>query len=191
MGLDVNSLKDFIPFGSAMLGAVTGGLITFTLSKATQRKEKRLKGLESINELKLLVYDIAMSLNEVTLGLNKEYKKNGIINHGENIEEHSKKVQEFFTSVLVGKWANFYTKSVHINTIVYTETNKTYNELYQSYKEIVDNAEKVSEKGLEWYVQELQKSLESSDKLIENLSDFLEEKEKVLIKEYMDKYIKE
>lgn len=69
------ALKDLLPFGSAMLSAVTGGFITYSMSRATQRKEKRLKGLESINELKLLIYEISNDAIDLQGKLEVEYKR--------------------------------------------------------------------------------------------------------------------
>ncbi|MGD2273233.1 hypothetical protein [Bacillus wiedmannii] len=192
MEFDINSLKDFIPFGSAMLGAVTGGLITYTMSKSTQRKEKRLKGLESINELKLLIYDINLSLYKMKREIEKEYKENGISGSEGKLFEHLKKIPDFYNRMLIGEWAVVYTKAVHINTSVYSATHDTYNKINFLYnKKGLDISNGAFEKGPEWFVQKYLEVLKNSEKLLDNLTGFLEEKEQELIQEYMNKYIKE
>ncbi|MCU4824871.1 hypothetical protein OCA00_25060 [Bacillus cereus] len=189
MGLIIGSLKDFIPFGSAMLGAVTGGLITYSMSKATKRKEKKLKALESINEVKLLVYDMVMSIGELKQSLDDEYKESGISDSGENLEEYILKIGNFYGKMLVGEWAIAYTKAIHINAEVYSETFNTYTQFYYLNGEVEKSFEKFDEEKFELFVQESLGILQTSYDLLNDLANFLGAKEQELIHEFMNKYI--
>ncbi|MFV8517133.1 hypothetical protein [Bacillus sp. SBS7] len=185
-------MKDLIPFGSAMVGAVTGGLITYSMFKSTQRKEKRLKGLESICELKLLVYDINFSLYKMKRAIEKEYEENGISGSEGNLLEHLNKIPDFYNRMLIGEWAVVYTKAVHINTSVYSATRDTYTKIHVLYnKKGLDISNGMHEKGPEWFVQKYLEVLQNSEEILDNLTGFLEGKEQELIQEYMNKYIKE
>lgn len=71
MGLDISSLKDFFPFGSAMLGAVTGGCITYSLSRIKEKKEITKKQLESLFELQKINYKLLSSLTDSLMILDR------------------------------------------------------------------------------------------------------------------------
>ncbi|MED1407290.1 hypothetical protein P4U07_32090 [Bacillus mycoides] len=63
------ALKDLIPFGSAFLGALTGGYITYSLSKAKEKKETAKKRLESLFELQRINFKLLSSFADLELKL--------------------------------------------------------------------------------------------------------------------------
>ncbi|KAA0766382.1 hypothetical protein [Bacillus sp. SH5-2] len=71
MGLDISSLKDFFPFGSAMLGAITGGCITYSLSRIKEKKEITKKQLESLFELQKINYKLLSSFTDCLMILDR------------------------------------------------------------------------------------------------------------------------
>ncbi|HDR4695205.1 hypothetical protein [Bacillus cereus] len=64
MSIDL-ALKDLIPFGSTLLGAITGGVITYSLFTVKERKEGAKKQLESLFELQRVNYKLLSSFNEL------------------------------------------------------------------------------------------------------------------------------
>lgn len=191
MGLDINSLRDFIPFGSAMLGAVTGGFITYSMSRATQRKEKRLKGLQSISELKLLIYEISNDAIDLQGKLEVEYKRDKLFWADESLKSIIVGIQEFFNNLFIGKWTDFYIKAVYINKEVFLETRANYRKLLELQRELMRKGINIKEKGFKLYVEEVLEIVNFSFDLLNELGKFLEKKEEKLIEEYMNKYIKE
>ncbi|MEC0900966.1 MULTISPECIES: hypothetical protein [Bacillus] len=191
MGLDINSLRDFIPFGSAMLGAVTGGFITYSMSRATQRKEKRLKGLQSISELKLLIYEISNDAIDLQGKLEAELKRDELFGSDENLKAIVIKTKEFFNNLLTGKWTDFYIKAVHISKEVFLETRTKYKKLLDLQGELMRAGIKIKKNGVKLYLKEVIDIVNSSFELLSELGAFLEKKEGNLIEEYMNKYINE
>lgn len=185
------ALKDLIPFGSALLGTLTGGYITYSISKAKEKKEKRLKGLESINELKLLIYEISNDAIDLQGKLETEYKRNKLFGDDENLKSIIVGIQEFFNNLLIGKWTDFYIKAVYINKEIFIETRTSYRKLLELQRELMRKGINIKEKGLKLYVEEVLEMVNFSFELLNELGKFLEKKEEKLIEEYMNKYINE
>lgn len=185
------ALKDLIPFGSALLGTLTGGYITYSISKAKEKKEKRLKGLESINELKLLIYEISNDAIDLQGKLETEYKRNKLFGDDENLKSIIVGIQEFFNNLLIGKWTDFYIKAVYINKEIFIETRTSYRKLLELQRELMRKGINIKEKGLKLYVEEVLEIVNFSFELLNELGKFLEKKEEKLIEEYMNKYINE
>lgn len=185
------ALKDLIPFGSALLGTLTGGYITYSISRAKEKKEKRLKGLESINELKLLIYEISNDAIDLQGKLETEYKRNKLFGDNENLKSIIVGIQEFFNNLLIGKWTDFYIKAVYINKEIFIETRANYRKLLELQRELMRKGINIKEKGLKLYVEEVLEIVNFSFELLNELGKFLEKKEEKLIEEYMNKYINE
>ncbi|MHC2834798.1 hypothetical protein [Bacillus sp. F9_6S_D1_P_5] len=185
------ALKDLIPFGSALLGTLTGGYITYSISRAKEKKEKRLKGLESINELKLLIYEISNDAIDLQGKLETEYKRNKLFRDDENLKSIIVGIQEFFNNLLIGKWTDFYIKAVYINKEIFIETRTSYRKLLELQRELMRKGINIKEKGLKLYVEEVLEIVNFSFELLNELGKFLEKKEEKLIEEYMNKYINE
>ncbi|SCN41646.1 hypothetical protein [Bacillus wiedmannii] len=185
------TLKDLIPFGSALLGTLTGGYITYSISKAKEKKEKRLKGLESISELKLLIYEMSNDAIDLQGKLEAELNRDELFGSDENLKAIVIKTREFFNNLLTGKWTDFYIKAVHINKEVYLETRSKYRKLLDLQGELMRAGISIKKNGVKLYLKEVIDIVNSSFELLSELVSFLEKKEGKLIEEYMIKYINE
>ncbi|MGE1126323.1 hypothetical protein [Bacillus wiedmannii] len=185
------TLKDLIPFGSALLGTLTGGYITYSISKAKEKKEKRLKGLESISELKLLIYEMSNDAIDLQGKLEAELNRDELFGSDENLKAIVIKTREFFNNLLTGKWTDFYIKAVHINKEVYLETRSKYIKLLDLQGELMRAGISIKKNGVKLYLKEVIDIVNSSFELLSELGSFLEKKEGKLIEEYMIKYINE
>ncbi|EOO68131.1 hypothetical protein IKE_01605 [Bacillus cereus VD196] len=190
-GFTIADLAPLIPVGSAFLGALTGGTITYGISRSTKNKESKLKSVESISELKRLIYIIYNSACKVQCMIEAEREKGDLILIYNKLGEFIEEVEGFFNKFLSGEWSDFYIKAVHISNEVFTKTKQTYFEL-SSYKgKTEQNESKIREEGIEWFLEETKAMIDKSVESLEGLMEFLEDQESKLINEYMKKYIKE
>ncbi|MGF9965963.1 hypothetical protein [Bacillus rhizoplanae] len=124
---DLKEWKDFFPFGSAMLGALIGGFITYRLTKAKERKEAREKRLESLFELQRLNFKLLRSLTDLEIKL-KIY-----ISASPEIEDYNVKVVSNKIHECLDELADSHVvalgNAVHISREVFECINKKHDEI--------------------------------------------------------------
>lgn len=69
--VDFEKWNKLIPFGSALLGAMVGGGITYATAKAKERKEERVKRLESLFEMQSNLLILIHKFNNIKLKVEK------------------------------------------------------------------------------------------------------------------------
>ncbi len=190
-GFNIADLAPLIPVGSAFLGALTGGTITYGISRSTKKKESKLKSVESISELKRLIYIIYNSACKVQSMIEAEEKKGDLTLIYNKLGEFIEEVEGFFNKFLSGEWSDFYIKAVHVSNEVFIKTIQTYFELSGNKGKTEQNKSKIHEEGMQWFLEETKAMIDKSVESLEGLMKFLEDQESKLINEYMKKYIKE
>ncbi|HDR7847486.1 TPA: hypothetical protein QCY30_002160 [Bacillus toyonensis] len=190
MGLDINSLKDFFPFGSAMLGAMTGGLITYNITKAKEKKEKHQKRVESIFELQAKLSEM---LNETidfkmeTLLLGGNDSKNS---QGSEQLHFLKKLKTYFHEKIIRNREILCSLAIHIDKNVFVRVGKAYNEIFDIFgKTNKENFQGDIHKDFEAYLELVVCTMNEIILKINHLIRYLLKKEHEHVKYFLEKYI--
>ncbi|MGY2613187.1 hypothetical protein [Bacillus pretiosus] len=131
MELDINSLKelkDFIPFGSAMFGAITGGIITYKIAKAKENKEALQKKVESILELDARLRHIQNELIGFKDKVLKLREKINFIQTSDR-EKFYKEFEKYFYEHIIEKREILFLLAIHINEKMFINTRVIYNDI--------------------------------------------------------------
>lgn len=141
MWLDISSLKDFIPFGSAMFGAMIGGSFTYRISKRTEKREMRKKRLEAIFELESIMIQLIKQSDDM---------KNRIIlcdEATENVIEAKKELDEYcgvYSKNIIDFQSKCRSLAIYISPIVFNQVTSTFETISERYTFIL-NIRKKSE----------------------------------------------
>ncbi|WP_377865789.1 hypothetical protein [Bacillus sp. R86525] len=176
--------KSLVPFGSALLG----GYITYSMSRAKEKKEVAKKRLESVFELQKINFKLLGMFNELKTSLyihafsdvqTEEYS-------GKKVTE---KVQKCLNELIESNVESL-AHAVNMEKGVFELVKKAHDEANVQFKPVT-KAENVVIKGMTRIYSE--KNISSLDTVydnIENLQTALMEQEKVYVERYMKKYNK-
>lgn len=185
------NITDFFPFGSAVVGAVTGGSITYAISRSNQRKDDLKRKIELTSELKVLIYDITSDAIELEGNIENQFKGGELLDSDDNLMKIAHGVKNFFDNLLIGKWTDFYVKAVYITEEVFLKTQSIHKQLVKLQNDLMIIGSQIHTKGVKWYIEGVKSIIHSSFVLLNELSIFLGKKEEELIQKYIQKYIKE
>ncbi|MGG2091933.1 hypothetical protein AB1283_04270 [Bacillus sp. S13(2024)] len=185
MDFELNSLKNFIPFGSAIVGALTGGFVTYRVSKATERRLLREKRLESIFELETTLLKLVDPLKDIQID----------ILVCRRMEENAKSEQ---ISEIVGKMKSYlgelyklrpkcYSYAVHISPEVLRELKKIYSSIIE---QIVDRLNNCNVQSSDWMTNEYIKKIEQIAYVLHSFIKFLNTQQEIYVNKYMTKLSK-
>ncbi|WP_002150858.1 hypothetical protein [Bacillus cereus] len=152
--IDFKNWRDLIPFGSAMLGAMVGGGITYTTAKFKDNKEARIKRLEALFELETTLLSLIHKLADLEFEVAGYHAFNTIeVTYIDESKEHLEKKAEMFR---IGKLIKelkrelsnsrpiLLANAVHVSREVYLMVHEKYEEiaeLYVTFHEKVSNDE--------------------------------------------------
>ncbi|MCU5085403.1 hypothetical protein OCA23_18885 [Bacillus cereus] len=189
MEFDINSLKDFFPFGSAILGAVTGGFITYKITKAKEKKENHQKRVECILELQAKLSEMQ---NE-TLAFKMETSL--LRNKSENFQwseriHFLKTLKIYFHEQIIRNREILYSLAIHIDKNVFVEVGKTYNEIFDIFaKTNKDKFQGNINEDFEVYLEMVASTMNEIALEINKFTRYLFKKEQEYIKYFLEKYI--
>lgn len=135
MGLNLSEWKDLLPFGTALFGAMIGGIINYKMSKIAQKREMRKKRLEAIFELEGLVIEVIKKSEDM---------KNQIIKCDETTENviEAKKELNAYGSTYAKDLIDFQTKgrslAIFISREIYKKVTSTFDTISNRYMSIVN-----------------------------------------------------
>lgn len=182
MNIDL-ALKDLIPFGSALFGAVTGGFITYKITRAKERKEFKIKRLESIFELQKISIEMLNSFSDLKIKLDlymlhpeeEAYKLDVIVN------KMNKCMSE-----LADSRVRFLGNALHVSKEVYDYVSEKYVKLMNLFMYVVTINRSMSNEIEIAYSKSNGEALDKVINEIGNLQRFLMDQEK----KYVELYIK-
>lgn len=127
-------LKELLPFGTTLFGAITGGLITYRLSKLKEKKEAEEKRLESLFELQRIHFKLIRSFTDLQLHLEiyisvlEESEKN-------SVEVVTNKIIDCSDELMDSRVLSL-GKAVHISEEVFEVINTKHDEIRFAFYEI-------------------------------------------------------
>lgn len=188
------ALKDLLPFGSVFFGAVTGGLITFTITRSKETKEARQKQVESILELEAELSRMQSETMEFKTEVAKlQYK----INSFKDIDKDNEKVKfyenlnKYFDKQILGKRETLCTPAIHIDEITFIKVRESYNDLFVIFgKTRKSNFQGDIILNFDKYLEVVIKAMEEILLKINELRMYLRMNEVKYTNLYLKKYIK-
>ncbi|HDX9631846.1 TPA: hypothetical protein ROY30_005616 [Bacillus cereus] len=177
-------LKSLVPFGSALLG----GYITYSMSRAKEKKEVAKKQLESVFELQKINFKLLGMFNELKISLHRHAFSDV------QTEEYSGKIVADKIQKCLNEWIELNVASlahaVNMEKGIFELVKKTHDEATVHFMPVT-KAENVVIKGMtRIYSEKNISSLETVYDKIEHLQTALMEQEKVYVERYMKKYNK-
>ncbi|MGE8013220.1 hypothetical protein [Bacillus mycoides] len=188
MVYDLSSLKDFIPFGSAILGAATGGFITYNLSKATQRRSVEQKRIESIFELKSQVFRFGKRSFDFKCQF-EDYIKEEHYFDMEKIFGLKDELKNYFTAIMVGDWINYYSYAIHINSDVFKRTRDTHKQLLSILQPIDFEYGNTDMEDVKCFYTKIKSAIDEIYKIVIEFHAFLETMGELYVESYIEKYV--
>ncbi len=177
-------LKSLVPFGSALLG----GYITYSMSRAKEKKEVAKKQLESIFELQKINFKLLGMFNELKISLQRH-----AFAHMQ-MEEYSgkivtNKIQKCFNELVELNVASL-AYAVNMDKGVFDLVKKTHDEVTIQFIPVTKVNNVVINGMSRIYSEENISSLETVYEKIENLQTTLMVQEALYVERYMKKYNK-
>lgn len=177
------ALKDLIPFGSALVGALTGGCITYGLSRVKEKKETTKKQLESLFELQKINFKLLSSFTDSLMILDRyvllptkveDYDGDKVTRR---IVECSDELADLYVASL--------SHAVHINKDIFKLVKKAHDDTRFLFVEIQKSNINQAWGFVRTYSQENRDALNAAINIIAMLQDKLMQMEV----EYVNRYI--
>ncbi|PHC09919.1 hypothetical protein COE99_09415 [Bacillus toyonensis] len=181
MWVDINELKDFIPFGSAMFGALIGGSFTYRISKRTEKREMRKKRLEALFKLESIMVQLIKQSDDM---------KNRIITRDEateNLIEAKKELDEYcgvYSKNIIDFQTECRSLAINISPIMFNHVISTFETISKRYTFILNIRKKSENTNL--YHKDNIEDMEVIIQELCNLNKFILEESH----EYADYYLK-
>ncbi|MFV8517136.1 hypothetical protein [Bacillus sp. SBS7] len=185
----LHEYKDFFPFGSAMLGACTGGFITFMLTRSKDRKERKEKRLNSLFELQQLNFKLIRSLTDLELKLSVYISAQQEI-EGYNVETINETVQKCLDELADARVVSL-GNAIHINGEVFKAVSVGQAEVMKLFVPVTVQNKFIDNGRLKVYSQDNLIAVQNTFKKIVYLQDMLMQQERKYVNQYINKYVNE
>ncbi|EJS59062.1 hypothetical protein ICE_01617 [Bacillus cereus BAG1X1-2] len=184
-------LKDLIPFGSAMIGAVTGGIITYKMNKIKDKKERLQKRAESILELQAKLSE--MQIETIDLKMEVLIIQDKVNTTQDTNREHFfRNLKKYFHEQITGRREILLSLAIHIDKTVFIEVAKTYNMIFEIFgKTNKGNFQGDILKDFEKYLELVTNTLDEIKIKINKLMIYLRKKEWEYTQYFLKKYLKD
>lgn len=177
------ALKDLIPFGSAFLGAITGGSITYSLSRAKEKKEEIKKRFEAMYEIQSINYKIIGRFKSLE-GILQTYILSPVVMEQSTVTD---KIQE-----CLNEWAELYVltlaNAVYITEDIFQDTKQVHEDIRRLLLSVINPNITNINGQIRMYTDVNLVALQKATEKISILQDDLMEKEPHLVRHYMKKY---
>ncbi|WP_367899817.1 hypothetical protein [Bacillus pseudomycoides] len=178
------ALKDLIPFGSALVGALTGGYITYSLSRIKEKKETVKKQLESLFELQRINFKLLNSFTDSLMILDK-YALLPTEKEDYDVDKVTRRILEC-SNELAELYVVSLSHAVHINQDIFKLVKKTHDNTRFLFVEIQKSNENVVNGIVRTYSHKNRNALNEAIDNIALLQDTLMQIEE----KYVERYIK-
>ncbi|MGG1340166.1 hypothetical protein ABE244_06210 [Bacillus toyonensis] len=181
-------IKDFIPFGSALLGALTGGFITYNISSAKEKKEGYRKQLESSLELQKINFKLLGIFNELELILDVyvssqvEIKGYDVITVTDKIQKCSDELAELYVVSLA--------HAIHMKIEEFEFVKKIHDATRNHYLDVTKRDDEAVINNSKIYSEKNIIALQAASKKIAILQGSIMGKETSYVESYIKKYNK-
>lgn len=184
---DLKEYKDFFPFFSAILGAITGGTITFMLTKSKEKKERREKRLNSLFELQRLYFKLIRSL------LDLELKVSVYISTPQEVEGYSIDAINSMVPNCLDELADVRVASlgnaIHVSEEMFKLVNDGMEEAMLLFVPVTVQKNYIHNGQLKFLSNDNLIAIQNTHKKIAELQMVLMKQEKIYVSNYFNKYI--